>query len=1140
MTIIPKGVYVDVWMAGTNLTGAEWTIVPKAIPATDGSFWSYLIDYGGLGTPSEDGGGGYAGFQTRLDSVPGTPKGVIWSIEGALDYHVGTASGVVAVSTAPEWPDGHSLRMPLDYQVDEHYRFEIARLSSGQVTALGENPATGTWYELTVTHVGGLSYNIGALCVPAGWNGITGYGYSFLERYAGPLDTCEDTEFSAFEFRDITANAGNVPVDHSSAHYSALGDCPALYTDLGSNDWLLEQGPTVGTGATPAAPVLTVGTITSSSVRVTWPDPDPGDAPILGWRLYYAAGVGATTYVGTIPASANGYSFSGLAPSTAYTFEVEAYNVYGTGARGDATATTLATPVVPTTPGPGATPPDATHDTDTKPAPWNVPLTISYVTPVDAENYTTTVLAGTYARNVQIKYQGDYTVSFKMAATNPQAALFDPDKLNRVRVSLTIEGRTVDLFDANVRKRRRTVISPQNEVGQEWQFDSYEVGRDWAQRRALVYPAGGMYEPTADAATGRGTAALTRVSTKPFGPDRTWGWADPTMSVTSWPTVAAANGLRYQQANPLPFPLGRSGAPFGWIDNESWWIWGQPLTNTMGLFSDPEGPCYFHKTFTTDREMTLIIESAGDDYYEVYLNDQLIVSRDKKPDLSTWQRLARTEVKVGPGNNTIRARCFNYDPQIPGQPANTQNIGGFILTVWNQDDPNTPLCRTDGSWQVLAYPTDIGQTPGEILINAAEESFARPGATEFTPTPRPTFSFTKTHDSNGTAWPLIPLYVTKHGSTYQELVDQLAGTYIEYEWRSGGALGLHSTLDAYVAPNIPIPGGGVSPATTATYATGGLVSGELGNCLELTIDEDYSKLCNALLVLWNIDLSEWAMWSPTGTHAGDQDPALQESLRKYGRHEQFLSISQQVDSNAAALTASQNVSGLLGRIPTVTARFSNGLGRFRHDVPFLDYGMFNMIPVANIDDPANATDDVRLTGLTITEDPKTGVIDAVPAFATRVEVWQEMVNRWLSRAALGQQQGATDVGSTSSPSIVKTEEIPQASQTFSGKNSAVGSVATPWEPSSKILVTQGLAKSDGDTGATGVTKIALTKFGTIVAPTRDVSLEPYPALDGFVQWNGPFKLAVAPGEKLNIVVTQDGGHTNISLDVFYTPYPFKV
>lgn len=732
------------------------------------------------------------------------------------------------------------------------------------------------------------------------------------------------------------------------------------------------------------------------------------------------------------------------------------------------------------------------------PTTWAVPLGVHVV---NTDGTTGDLLTDRTDVQVQIGRHKEWSVTFSVPCLSDQAAAVTT--LRKLRITFGVGDTTVTLFDAVIRRRRRVIISPNDEAGEVWSVTAYDVGSDYAKRRVKAYPAGQFYNPAG------GTAANARKGWEPFSQTRTFGWPDPTYVFEDHGATSAVQ--LWQQSNPLPFPYGRSGAPFGWLDNTAWWIWDRAIS---GL-AHPQGTIYGSKQFTLSGTRKLIIDSAGDDAYELYLNGVLLCARKMEEDGSTWTRLARTEVTVGPGTHTLRFSCTN-------EGGGTGNIGGFICSVFNQANGSL-ICHTDSSWKVIGYPAEIGQTPGQILTVLLQDDPVTRGFPY--PSLVPGLTFGPVNDTAGRPQPIIPKFPVTCGRTVQEVIDQLAATYIEYEWLSG-VYGVGHALSIWSAEGVQVAGGGTAPATTTSYPEGRLRAGEGGNVQEVTADESTENLFTTLMYLWGKGYSEL----PPDL-SGIAAAAAAETA--WGRHEGFLPIGDVDDPDTAFWTAFQNVSSGCQPRYTVTTKLSDGAGRARRDVPFIHYGMHHTVPCPNIDDGPD--DDLRLVGMTLTENKDTGLVEIVPTYATRVDVWEERIQRWLERQTYNPQNGLTDAASPESPSIISTTVIQAQHETFSGDVATVGAVGTPWQPTETVVVTQALARSE-DAG-TGTTTVVTTIDGFVTSPARLVSMLTGQK-QGFAQFNGTYLLVVTPAQALNVAVTADGGHKHISVDLFYAPYPF--
>lgn len=200
----------------------------------------------------------------------------------------------------------------------------------------------------------------------------------------------------------------------------------------------------------------------------------------------------------------------------------------------------------------------------------------------------------------------------------------------------------------------------------------------------------------------------------------------------------------------------------------------------------------------------------------------------------------------------------------------------------------------------------------------------------------------------------------------------------------------------------------------------------------------------------------------------------------------------------------------------------------------LHYFMHHNVECPNIDTPTEF-DWLRLVGLTITDNEETGFVELVPNYATRMELWIERIQRWLQRQTLNPQNGLTDAASPDSPSVISTTVIEAQHQTFSGDVATTGAVATPWQPTETVIVTQALSRSEE--AGPGTTQVVVTIDGFPTSPMRQAILNPGEKA-GFAQFNQPSLVIVTPAQGLNMTVVQDGGHQHVSVDLFYAPYPF--
>ncbi len=119
-------------------------------------------------------------------------------------------------------------------------------------------------------------------------------------------------------------------------------DCP--YRTIG------KEGAYCSTTA-PAAPTgLAAVAVSSSQINLTWIN---GDNAAQGFKIERCTGIGCTDFaqIATVAANVTGYSNTGLAATTGYSYRVRAYNTIGDSGYSDpASAVTLEAPAVPAAP----------------------------------------------------------------------------------------------------------------------------------------------------------------------------------------------------------------------------------------------------------------------------------------------------------------------------------------------------------------------------------------------------------------------------------------------------------------------------------------------------------------------------------------------------------------------------------------------------------------------------------------------------------------------------------------------------------------------------------------------------------------------------------------------------------------------
>lgn len=157
-------------------------------------------------------------------------------------------------------------------------------------------------------------------------------------------------------FQQIATIAG------SATGYRHMGLSPATtweYRVSAANDWGTSPFTEIASATTRAAPsppgapaALAAAAVSDTRIDLSWTAPATGGT-VTTFHIEAATGGGAFTGIATVPATATGYSHTGLTASTTWDYRVRASNSDGFSPYSNtASATTHAPPVTPTPPGP--------------------------------------------------------------------------------------------------------------------------------------------------------------------------------------------------------------------------------------------------------------------------------------------------------------------------------------------------------------------------------------------------------------------------------------------------------------------------------------------------------------------------------------------------------------------------------------------------------------------------------------------------------------------------------------------------------------------------------------------------------------------------------------------------------------------
>ena len=106
----------------------------------------------------------------------------------------------------------------------------------------------------------------------------------------------------------------------------------------------------------PAAPNLSRGTVTQSSINMFWSN-GSGGGPVQKWEIWRRIGAGTWHKLGELPASTHSLTNAGLAPGTTYAYRIRGVNVSSLGSFSNTITGTTLSPPAPTPPPPTPPPP---------------------------------------------------------------------------------------------------------------------------------------------------------------------------------------------------------------------------------------------------------------------------------------------------------------------------------------------------------------------------------------------------------------------------------------------------------------------------------------------------------------------------------------------------------------------------------------------------------------------------------------------------------------------------------------------------------------------------------------------------------------------------------------------------------------
>lgn len=344
------------------------------------------------------------------------------------------------------------------------------------------------------------------------------------------------------------------------------------------------------------------------------------------------------------------------------------------------------------------------------------------------------------------------SASLTVANDDPALVLIDDGDVIR----FDLHGRPA--FSFVVRERERVTLSSDEEAGEVTTLAG--PGLFGLLERMLVQPS-------------RGIAALPKEQTRQFS------WASYDYDDARWGTAKALAPV----ANWTPAWYGVRETNRAWPNTLIQWIWGWEGNTLLA----PPGEVYFRQTFyLNDAQHLLRLYAACDDTGDVYLdgqhlaelaqwtNDPSNVAIVDLPDVDAGWHVIAAHVEQGPGTITYNGAPFN-----PAAFA----AGVWVLSLAGGVETEA-LLWTDANWKILPYPAQPpGMTPGDVALRVLGEAEAR-GCVTITTT------FSATHDSAGTPWPIVGDISTNVGRDIFTFFRELSSTYVDMAMDTAGRLSM--------------------------------------------------------------------------------------------------------------------------------------------------------------------------------------------------------------------------------------------------------------------------------------------------------------------------------------------------------------
>ena len=278
----------------------------------------------------------------------------------------------------------------------------------------------------------------------------------------------------------------------------------------------------------------------------------------------------------------------------------------------------------------------------------------------------------------------------------------------------------------------------------------------------IVYPRGG-------------------ITARPSSDSRTFSWASPELSTDSWPSaVVAHSGLapNARTVPPVPDPW---FPPKGWssVLSGSDWIWSR-----FTGFGTLAGTSLFRSTFIVSGAQRVAIFYTASSRCRIYIDGILLTpSWTSEPNEESFIYAHRATPYLSNGTHhiAVEAESQAWTPTLPGVSRGLLHVsvhaGGGVGGSYSSGNL---LLGTSSSWKCLDYPTVWpAPTVGTILSTLLVEAQNRGLLSLWS------LSCTSTTDSAGQPWSQDAAFTFQIGSTYLDVLRQMADSAIEFRVRNG-------------------------------------------------------------------------------------------------------------------------------------------------------------------------------------------------------------------------------------------------------------------------------------------------------------------------------------------------------------------